>query len=100
MTHQVHEPSGTNFAAQYWDDVDEAIIESVTQKFISSVNEYTKSIGQFKPFLYINHAYPTQDTINSYGRENVDFLCRVSGMYDPAQVFHRLVPGGYNLYWL
>ena len=84
--------------AQYWDDTDEAIIESATQNFIKSVNYYTKSIGQFKPFLHMNYAYPTQDVINSYGRENVDFLRRVSRTYDPAQVFQRLVPGGYKLY--
>ncbi|KAL9072067.1 MAG: hypothetical protein Q9161_003842 [Pseudevernia consocians] len=89
---------GTNFVAQYWDDADEAIIESATQNFIKSVNCYTKSIGQFKPFLYMNYAYPTQDVINSYGRKNVDFLRRVSRTYDPAQVFQRLVPGGYKLY--
>lgn len=75
------------FGAQYWDDADEAVIESATEKFVSSVNEYTKSIEQFKPFLYMNYAYPTQDVIDSYGRENVDFLRRVSRMYDPAQVF-------------
>ena len=48
------------------DDVDEAIIERATQKFINSVNEYTKSIEHSKPFLYMNHAYPTQYVINSY----------------------------------
>lgn len=87
-----------NFNAQYWDDADEEIIESATQKFINSVDEYTKSIGQFKPFRYKNYAYPTQEVIDSYGQENVEFLRRVSRKYDSAQVFQRLVPGGYKLY--
>lgn len=87
-----------NYNAQYWDDADEEIIESATQKFINSVDEYTKSIGQFKPFRYINYAYPTQEVIDSYGQENVEFLRRVSRKCDPAQVFQRLVLGGYKLY--
>lgn len=87
-----------NSNAQYWDDADEEIIESATQKFIISVDEYTKSIGQFKPFRYMNYAYPTQEVIDSYGQENVELLRRVSRKYDPAQVFQRLVPGGYKLY--
>ena len=89
--------SGNNFNAQYWDDADEAIIEGATRKFIDSVNEYTKSVGQFKPFRYMNYAYPTQDVIGSYGRENGEYMRRVSREYDPAQVFQRLVPGGYKL---
>ena len=93
-----HKSAGSQFGAQYWDGADEAVIESATQKFIKSVNEYTKSVEHFKPFLYMNYAYPTQDVINSYGRENVNFLRRVSRMYDPAQVFQRLVPGGYKMY--
>lgn len=87
-----------NYNAQYWDDADEEIIESATQKFINSADEYTKSIGQFKPFRYINYAYPTQEVVDFYGQENVEFLRRVSRKYDPAQVFQRLVPGGYKLY--
>jgi hypothetical protein len=53
--------TGTNFAAQYYADEDDAIIEATTRKYIETVNEYTKSVGQFKPFLYMNYAYPTQD---------------------------------------
>ena len=45
----------------------------------------------------MNYAYPTQDVIGSYGDENVDFLRKVSRKYDPAQVFQKLVPGGYKL---
>ena len=97
VTHHAHESSGSNFNAQYWDDADETLIEGATQKFIDSVNEYTKSIGQFKSFRYMNYAYPTQDVISSYGRENVEYMRRVSRKYDPAQVFQRLVPGGYKL---
>ena len=87
-----------NFNAQYWDDADEELIESATQKFINSVDEYTKSIGQFKPFRYMNYACPTQEAIDSYGQENLEFSRRVSRKSDPAQVFQRLVPGGYKLY--
>lgn len=72
--------------------------ENATQKFINGVNEYTKSIEQSKPFLHMSCAYPTQDVINSYGKENVNFLRRVSETCDPAQVFQRLVPGGCKLY--
>ena len=97
MTRHAHESPGSNFNAQYWDDADETLIEGATQKFIDSVNEYTKSTGQFKSFRYMNYAYPTQDVISSYGQENMEYMRRVSRKYDPAQVFQRLVPGGYKL---
>lgn len=89
---------GGSFHAQYFDDADGAVIEAATQRWIDRVNEYTKSVGQFKPFIYMNYAHPTQDVISSYGQENVDFLRQVSRKYDRAQVFQRLVPGGYKLY--
>ena len=89
--------AGLNFSAQYWDDADEKVIESATQKFIDSVDVYTRSVGQYKRFRYMNYAYPTQDVIGSYGVENVEFLRKVSRKYDPAQVFQNLVPGGFKL---
>ena len=97
-TQLTNESAGINLSAQHWDDADETIMESATQKFINSVDEYTKSIGQYKSFRYMNYAYPTQDVIDSYGQENVEFLRRVSGKYDPAWVFQKLVSRGHKLY--
>ena len=52
MNHHPHEIIGSNFAARYWDDADEAVNESATQECFNNVDEYTKSVGPFKP-LYV-----------------------------------------------
>ena len=51
------------------------IIEEATQKFVSSVDEYTKSVRQFMSFRYMNYAWLTQDVIESYGRERMWSAC-------------------------
>lgn len=38
-----------------------------------------------------------QEAIASYGEENVAKLKDVAAIYDPTQVFQRLVPGGQKL---
>ena len=90
-------PVVTNFIAQFWIPEDLPIINAATEKYVDAVNAYTKSVGQFKPFLYMNYALPTQPVIESYGSENVRFLRQVSKKYDPDQVFQKLVPGGFKL---
>ena len=52
---------GNNFGAKYYSDKDDTIIEATTRKYIDSVNEYTKMVGQYRLFVYMNYAYPTQD---------------------------------------
>ncbi|KAI9746929.1 MAG: hypothetical protein M1835_002318, partial [Candelina submexicana] len=48
-------------------------------------------------FQYLNYADTKQNPIAGYGQANVDKLVAASKKYDPAQVFQKLVPGGFKL---
>ena len=89
--------TGTNFASQFWEPEDDTIINEATVRYIDRINEYTKSVGQFQRSVYMGYAYPTQPVIEGYGRENVEFLRKVSRKYDPQGLFQKNVPGGFKL---
>lgn len=72
-------------------------IYALNDYMLGNITQYTKSVGAFKPWQYINYAYESQDPIGSYGANNVRFLKKVSREYDPAQVFQNLVTGGFKL---
>ena len=74
-----------------------AEVQRLNDYILGNITTYTKSVGAFKPWQYINYAYENQDPFGSYGPENVDFLKRVSREYDPQQTFQKLVPGGFKL---
>lgn len=88
---------GTNFASQFWETEDEAVINAATVLYIDRVYAYTKSVGQFQRSVYMGYAYPTQPVIEGYGEDNVNFLREVSRKYDPQGIFQRCVPGGFKL---
>ena len=73
------------------------MFDAATKRYIASVDAYTKSVGQYKPFRYLNYAHPSQDAIASYGTRNVEFLRSVSRKYDREGVFQEVVPGGFKL---
>lgn len=57
-----------------------------------------KESGGFREFVYLNYALQAQDPIASYGTANVQRLESIAAVYDPSQVFQRLVPGGFKLF--
>lgn len=72
-------------------------VRRLSDAVLGNVTAYTKSVGAYRPWQYVNYAFEDQDLIGSYGDANVEFLRRVSGKYDPRQTFQRLVPGGWKL---
>ena len=65
----------------------------MTEAYFEEVFAYTKAQGQYEKFLYMNYAFPSQNVIASYGKQEVENLRNVSRRYDPEQVFQKLVPG-------
>lgn len=50
----------TNFVATFFVADDAPIINAATQRFVDVANNYTKSVGHFVPFIYMNYALPSQ----------------------------------------
>ena len=78
--------------AEYDETMRDAIIEWVT-----AVNQATKQMGAFNPFLYLNYAGDFEDPLGGYGAASVEFMKRVAKKYDPDGVFQELMPGGFKI---
>ena len=77
---------------------DDAIVNSVTQTLIESIDQATAAAGVFHRFKYLNYAAPFQDPITSYGPASKAQLRAVSKRYDPEGFFQVGVPGGFKLF--
>ena len=90
--------TGLGLTLGWHNAVDDPVMLAAGEAFLKETIVYLKSQPDYQKFLYLNYAAPSQDPIASYGDVNHAELRRVSGEYDPNQVFQRLVPGGYKLY--
>jgi hypothetical protein len=75
---------------------DEEVLKTGT-KFLNKVKKMAADKGLLKTFLYLNDAAIDQKPVDSYGREQVVRLKRISREYDPDGVFQKLAKGGFKL---
>jgi hypothetical protein len=75
----------------------EEIAYPLALEFQAEVDAYASEVGVQWRFTYLNYADPSKDPIKSYGRDNVNFLQRVSKEYDPKGVFQKLRKSGHKL---
>ncbi|KAF2966392.1 hypothetical protein GQX73_g7171 [Xylaria multiplex] len=85
------------FTASWTDPADDGRVEKTTRTLTSAIEEDTRRLGAYNPFLYPNYAAPWQNPIVSYGAESVGRLQKVARDFDPHGVFTRQVPGGFKL---
>ena len=64
---------------------------------MKAIEGEARKMGLLKEHVYANYADSTQKPIQSYGKENVEFLKRTAKKYDPHGVFQKKVPGGFKL---
>ncbi|KAJ4288901.1 hypothetical protein N0V90_011242 [Kalmusia sp. IMI 367209] len=62
-----------------------------------AVEEYSRSVGAFVSYRYINYADASQDVLASYGADNLAKMRAVSQKYDPDGVFLKRVSGIFKL---
>ncbi|KAI1488667.1 FAD-binding domain-containing protein [Biscogniauxia mediterranea] len=61
------------------------------------LEQYTKGVGTYIPYRYMNYADGSQDVISSYGEQSVLKMQAVSRKYDPDGIFQTRVPGGFKI---
>lgn len=64
---------------------------------VDQITKYAKDIGAYNEFIYLNYADKSQNVLQGYGAENLDYLRRVAQQYDPSGAFQTQVPGGYKV---
>lgn len=72
-------------------------IRSLADQVMSRLAKYLHKVGALKDFQYINYSFQDQDPLGGYGIAALQKIKDASKKYDPAQVFQRLVPGGFKL---
>jgi len=85
------------FTAQVVTSQDEITIIQHAEEFIARIDEFSKSLGEFIDWKFLNYAYKTQNPIASYGAQNVDLIKAAAAKYDPQGVFQNLRRSGFKI---
>lgn len=72
-------------------------VNAASEALISQVTAAAEGRGLLHPYIYLNYALQSQDPISAYGNKSVANMRAMSKKFDPAQVFQKLVPGGFKL---
>jgi hypothetical protein len=76
---------------------DDAQVHEAKQSLMSELESDSRRYESYLPYLFMNDASWDQDVIASYGEDQVRRLRLAQALYDPEQVFQRLVPGYFKL---
>ena len=83
----------------YWKNkADDDVILSTAKGVIEEIDAVAVDRGQSVSYKYLDYAWDFQNTIQSYGSDNVEMLKKVSLKYDPKGMFQKNVPGGFKLF--
>lgn len=72
-------------------------VRPLVREFEKSIDRYSKEVGSYWRWTYLNYVDFFRDPIANYGRENVEFLRQVAAKYDPQRVFQELRKSGHKL---
>lgn len=62
-----------------------------------NLRAFAISIDGLLSWTTANYAHPTQEVLQSYGKDNVRKLKDAAAKYDPEGVFQHLCPGGFKI---
>lgn len=83
---------------QAWTDpADSKRVYAASAALIDALEEASRSLEAYDPFIYLPYAAKWQNPIASYGKASVEQLQQVRARVDPTQVFTHLVPGGFKI---
>jgi hypothetical protein len=81
-----------------WDDpAYDTILTNAAYATVAEIEKKSCALSTDNPYIYLNYAGETQDVLAGYGSASIATMKALSKKYDPAQVFQKLVPGGYKV---
>jgi len=84
-------------SALWPDSTNNEVVHDKAMEVMTKIDAAAKEMGMLKHFVYTNYADWSQQPLESYGEENVQFLQKTAKKYDPQGVFQKRVPGGFKL---
>ncbi|KAF3923402.1 hypothetical protein ABW21_db0205998 [Orbilia brochopaga] len=75
---------------------DEAMV-AYTLRVLRRFEDAARDVGKLARFRYLNYGNRFQQIISHYAPSDILRLQRAKVRYDPHNVFHRLVPGGFKI---
>ena len=78
-------------------DKDFALAKTMLQSLTAEMKRISVDHDSAMDLVYLNYANPSQDSMGSYGEDNMRFLKEVAAKYDPEGVFQNRFPGGFKL---
>ncbi|KAI1747786.1 FAD-binding domain-containing protein [Xylaria castorea] len=83
----------------YWSEKrDDDRVIGFMKKALKRIQQNADTKGQLIPYIYWNYAFSDQDSLWSYGEENVRKLQDASKKYDPNGLFQTACSGGFKLF--
>ena len=78
-------------------DADFALAKTMLQSLTAEMKKISVDYDSAMDLVYLNYANPSQDSLGSYGEDNMRFLKEVAAKYDSEGVFQKRFPGGFKL---
>ncbi|KAF3169251.1 hypothetical protein EYR41_009075 [Orbilia oligospora] len=96
----ITEPLAVMWIQLRWDhEEDDNTMLQYSRRLIRRFERIASRAGKLANFRYLNYGdrFHKDDIIPSYGSESVTRLQNTKALYDPQNVFGRLVPGGFKV---
>lgn len=82
--------AGANIFVQFPENVTESVATGAVDDAIEKLTSSAKSQDLFLPYIFVNDAGPEQKPLQSFGKENLNYIKKVAKKYDPRGVMQKL----------
>jgi hypothetical protein len=73
------------------------IMREKLEAFSATLEGFAKARNINVDWQYLNYVDQTQNPLESYGKQNVDFIRQVAAKYDPSRMFQKRVVSGWKI---
>ncbi|CAI6227782.1 unnamed protein product [Periconia digitata] len=74
-----------------------AVADAEIKAMLEDLDREAEKQDAVVQWRYMNYADASQNPLASYGEENLEFLEKVAGVYDPEGWWQDMVPGGFKI---
>lgn len=75
----------------------DTIMREKLTAFSATLQVFSEARNSKVDWQYLNYVDQTQNPLQSYGKQNIDFIRKVAAKYDPSGVFQEKVVSGWKI---